>query len=304
MSDRLLKFAFPGARVSGRLVQLTGAWRDMTSHRTYPPPVMRVLGETVAAASLLAANIKFNGALVMQVHGDGPLQLLVVECQADLALRAMAKVRDQPLDDPMSLRELVNRGGRGRFAITLDPKDARPGQQPYQGIVTLEGASMAEVLQNYMRQSEQLETRMWLASSGDAVAGLLLQRLPVEGGHADTTDDDAWQRLVTIAQTVTSKELLTLAPEDVLQRLFWQESLEQYAPMSPRFACTCSRERIAKMLVSLGQQEVDSIIAEQGAVSVTCEFCGRHYAFDGGDVVQLFNQDQPSPVAPDAATRH
>ena len=304
MSDRLLKFAFTGARVRGELVQLTGAWRDMTAHRTYPPAVMRVLGETVAAATLLAANVKFNGALVMQIHGDGPLQLLVVECQSDLALRAMAKVREGSLDDDISLRELVNRSGRGRFAITLDPKDARPGQQPYQGIVALEGASMADVLQDYMRQSEQLETRMWLAAGGDAVAGLLLQRLPTAAGSPTADDHDAWQRLVSMAQTVTSDELLRLAPEDMLHRLFWQESVERFMPMTARFACTCSRERIARMLVSLGKPEVDSIVAEQGIVSVTCEFCGRHYAFEPDDVTPLFAEAQASAVAPESATRH
>ena len=178
MPDRLLKFAFSGARVRGELVQLGNAWRDMSAHRRYPPAVMRVLGEMVAAAALLATNIKFNGALVMQVYGDGPLQLLVVECQSDLALRATAKVRDEPIADDISLRELMNRDGRGRFSITLDPKDPLPGQQPYQGIVPLEGDSVAEVLQTYMRQSEQLETRLWLASNDSAAAGLLLQRLP------------------------------------------------------------------------------------------------------------------------------
>ena len=291
MTDRLLKFAFSGRRVRGELVQLDAAWREMTAHHQYPPPVMRVLGEMVAATALLATNIKFNGALVMQVYGDGPLQLLVVECQADLALRATAKVRDEPIADDISLRELVNRGGRGRFAITLDPKDPLPGQQPYQGVVPLEGDSVAEVLQTYMRQSEQLETRLWLASSDAAVAGLLLQRLPSDGGLRTTTgDDDAWEHLLALTQTVTSEELLTLAPDDVSHRLFWQESLEHYPPLTPRFQCTCSRERIGKMLVSLGQEEVDGIIAEQGSVSVTCEFCGRKYSFDPVDVAHLFTR--------------
>ncbi len=288
MPDRLLKFAFAGARVRGELVQLGTAWREMTAHRRYPPAVMRVLGEMVAASALLATNIKFNGALVMQVYGDGPLQLLVVECQSDLALRATAKVRDEPIADDIPLRDLLNRGGRGRFAITLDPKDPLPGQQPYQGIVALEGNSVAAVLQTYMRQSEQLETRLWLASSDQAAAGLLLQRLPADGGMQAPADDDPWERLVALAQTVTPDEMVNLSPDEVSDRLFWQESLEYYAPLSPRFQCTCSRERIGKMLVSLGQQEVDSIVAEQGSVTVTCEFCGRAYALDAVDAAQLF----------------
>ncbi len=289
MPDRLLKFSFTGARVRGELVQLDAAWREMTAHHRYPPPVMQVLGEMVAAAALLATSIKFNGALVMQVYGDGPLQLLVVECQPDLALRATAKVREEPIAADISLRDLVNRGGRGRFSITLDPKDPLPGQQPYQGVVPLEGDSVAEVLQTYMRQSEQLETRLWLASSDTVAAGLLLQRLPNDGGiQVAPSNDEAWEHLVALAQTVTPEELLNLSPHDVSHRLFWQESIEHHPPLTPRFQCTCSRERIGKMLVSLGREEVDSIIAEQGSVSVTCEFCGRQYSFDPVDAAHLF----------------
>lgn len=297
MPDRLLKFSFTGASVRGELVQLGTAWREMTAHRRYAPPVMRVLGEMAAAAALLATSIKFNGALVMQIYGDGPLQLLVIECQSDLALRATAKVRDEPIADDISLRDLLNRGGHGRFAITLDPKDALPGQQPYQGIVALEGDSVAEVLQTYMRQSEQLETRLWLASSERAAAGLLLQRLP---RNDVTADADGWARLVALAQTVTPEELLTLPPDEVSNRLFWQEALEHYAPLAPRFQCSCSRQRIGKMLVSLGQDEVDSILAEQGSVTVTCEFCGRACAFDPVDAAQLF---APGPIDAEADAR-
>lgn len=298
MPDRLLKFAFTGVRVRGELVQLSDAWREMTAHRQYPAAVMRVLGEMVAAAALLATNIKFNGALVMQVYGDGPLQLLVVECQSDLALRATAKVRDETIADDISLRELMNRNGRGRFSITLDPKDPLPGQQPYQGIVALEGDSVAEVLQTYMRQSEQLETRLWLASNETTAAGLLLQRLPGDGGTEGALPDDAaWEHLAALARTVTADELLQLKPEDVSHRLFWPESVEHYPPLTPRFQCTCSRGRIEKMLISLGQDEVDSIIAEQGSVSVTCEFCGRKYAFDPVDAVHLFATDTRSTEA-------
>ncbi|HKO66444.1 MAG TPA: Hsp33 family molecular chaperone HslO [Burkholderiaceae bacterium] len=289
MQDQLLKFGFTGARVRGELVQLANAWREMTVHRRYPPAVMCVLGEMVAAAALLASNIKFNGALVMQIYGDGPLQLLVVECQSDLALRATAKVREEAIADDISLHDLMNRQGRGRFSITLDPKDPLPGQQPYQGIVALEGDSVAEILQNYMRQSEQLETRLWLASNDAVAAGLLLQRLPSESGsEAAPTDDAAWEHLLALGRTVTAEELLELSPADIAHRLFWQESLEHYPPVMPRFQCTCSRERIAKMLISLGPEEVDSIVAEQGSVTVTCEFCGRTYGFDPVDTAQLF----------------
>lgn len=306
MTDRLLKFLFKAAPVRGGLVRMEDAWRQMVALHDFPPVVTRLLGEMVAAGALLATSIKFNGALVMQVHGDGPVKLLVVECLPDLAIRATATLADAPIADDASMRDLINRHGRGRFAITLDPRDPMPGQQPYQGIVPLDGETMAEVLQMYMRQSEQLDTRLWLAASEHVSAGLLLQSLPTEGGttgsSAQSSDPDAWDRAVTLAHTITSEELLTLGADDVLRRLFWQEPLEHYPAMSPHFACTCSRERIGRMLVSLGREEVDSIIDEQGTVTVTCDFCSRQYTFDAVDTEQLFTSG--NTAQPDEATRH
>jgi len=302
VSDRLLKFLFKAAPVRGGLVRIEDAWRQMVTLHDYPPVVTRLLGEMVAAGALLATSIKFNGALVMQVHGDGPVKLLVVECLPDLAIRATAKITDGDIADDASMRDLINRNGRGRFAITLDPRDAMPGQQPYQGIVPLDGDSMADILQTYMRQSEQLDTRLWLAADAHVSAGLLLQSLPADGGKAATVDADAWDRAVTLAQTITGDELRTLAPEKVLHRLFWQEPLDHYPVLSPHFACTCSRERIGRMLVSLGREEVDSIIEEQGSVTVTCDFCNRQYTFDAVDAAQLFRSGDTAQA--DEATRH
>jgi molecular chaperone Hsp33 len=288
MSDRLLKFAFRGADVRGQFVHLSESWRQMSAHHDYPEPIQRLLGELVAAAALLASSIKFNGALVMQVHGDGPVKLLVVECQPDLSMRATAKLRDEAIAPDAPLQELINRGGRGRFAITLDPIDPLPGQQPYQGIVPLEGDSVSALLETYMRQSEQLETRIHLAADGQACAGLLLQRMPEEGGTSESGDRDAWDRASTLGKTLRSEEMLELSPEDIVHRLFWQEKLDHFTPVSPRFACRCSRERIGRMLISLGREEVDSILTEQGKVNVTCDFCNRQYGFDAVDVEQLF----------------
>jgi molecular chaperone Hsp33 len=273
----------------------------MVTLHAYPPVVNRLLGEMVASAALLATSIKFNGALVMQVHGEGPVKLLVVECLQDLAIRATAKLGSGEIRDDMTMRELINRERRGRFVITLDPKSLLPGQQPYQGVVPLGGESMAEVLQSYMRQSEQLDTRLWLAADEKTSAGLLLQSLPAEGGKAAGTDEDAWNRIVTLGHTVTGKELLELQPEDLLRKLFWQEPLEHYPSLTPRFECTCSRERIGRMLVSLGREEVDSIIDEQGTVTVTCDFCNREYQFDAVDAAQLFASGDTAQAD---ATRH
>lgn len=302
MSDRLLKFMFRGAPVRGELVRVTDAWREMTAHHQYPAPVKRLLGEMVAAAALLASSIKFNGALVMQVHGDGPVKLLVVECQPDLSLRATAKFSEHAVAASATMRELINRSGRGRFAITLDPRDPVPGQQPYQGIVPLDGDSMADVLESYMRQSEQLETRLVLAADEDVSAGLLLQRLPDTGGTVGDIDEDAWDRVTTLGATLSAEELLRLSPENLARRLYSQEVLDVQATLAPRFACRCSRERIGRMLVSLGREEVDSIIAELATVTVTCDFCGRQYSFDAVDVAQLFASGET--IEADARLQH
>lgn len=291
MSDALLKFLFGSAPVRGEVVRLREAWQQMTALHDYPPPVVRLLGEMTAAAALLATTIKFNGALVLQIHGDGPVKLLVVECQPDLALRATAKLRTGArLPEGADLRELVNANGHGRCALTLDPREPQPGQQPYQGVVPLEGASIAQALESYMRRSEQLDTRLWLAADGAGAAGLLLQRLPREGGRSGDDDHgETWQRAVALASTLGARELLATGPEELMRRLYWQERLDAVARLTPRFQCTCSRARIGRMLVALGREEVDSIVAELGSVTVTCDFCNARHEFDAVDVGQLFS---------------
>lgn len=297
MADRLLKFLFDRAPVRGEVVQLDAAWQRMIRFHDYPAPVISLLGQMTAAAALLAANIKFNGALTLQIYGDGPVRLLVVECQPDFRLRATAKLQaDMSIADDAGLAELVNVHGRGRCAITLDPRDRLPGQQPYQGVVPLEGESIATALENYMRQSEQLDTRLWLAASSTTAAGVLLQKLPREGGTtvapAGEQDDDAWPRATLLAGTLTPEELLAVPADGLVQRLFWEERLQHAPPATPQFACSCSRERIGRMLLSLGRTEVDSILAERGEVEITCDFCNARQTFDAVDVGQLFATGQ------------
>lgn len=291
MADRLLRFLVRDAPVRGEIVRLDNAWQQIVALHDYPAPVERVLGEMTAAALLLASNIKFDGALILQIHGDGPVRLLVVECQSDLSVRATAKLRAAEhiaRDAPLSA--LVNAHGRGRCAILLDPKERAPGQPPYQGIVPLAGESVADALETYMRDSEQLDTRLWLAADHVAAAGLLLQKLPVPGGGAaqGAGDADAWDRTTALVSTVTRRELLAADPAELTTRVFWQEQLDHYAPRTPRFRCTCSRERIGRMLISLGRAEAQSILTERGSIEVTCEFCHARQAFDAVDVEMLF----------------
>jgi len=301
LNDALLKFLFHDAPVRAEAVRLREAWQRMTALHDYPAPVARLLGEMTAAAALLSTTIKFNGALIIQIHGDGPVKLLVVECQPDLALRATAKLRSGAhVPDGAGLRELVNGNGLGRCAITLDPRDAQPGQQPYQGIVPLEGTSIAQALESYMRRSEQLDTRLWLAADDSGAAGLLLQQLPREGGRPAGDDGETWRRAVTLAGTLDARELLAIGPHEVVRRLYWQERLDTVAALTPRFQCTCSRARIGRMLVSLGRDEIDSIVAELGSVAVTCDFCNARHEFDAVDVAQLFSTGSTEAGAPNS----
>ncbi|NML46362.1 Hsp33 family molecular chaperone HslO [Ramlibacter sp. G-1-2-2] len=305
--SELHKFLFDGIPVRGMVVRLTDAWTEILQRRraddaasTWPWPVMEMMGEMAAAGALMQANIKFNGALIMQIFGEGPVKVAVAEVQPDLSLRVTAKVVGEVAADA-HLQELVNVNGRGRCAITLDPKDKLPGQQAYQGVVPLnashghERPRLADVLEHYMRQSEQLDTRLVLAANESVAAGLLIQRLPAEGegnigGQKMELEEqlEHFNRIATLAGSLSGDELLSLDVETILRRLFWQEKLLRFDAMTPRFACTCSRERVAGMIRGLGQEEAGSILAERGEIDVSCDFCGVHYRFDSVDSAQLF----------------
>jgi molecular chaperone Hsp33 len=314
--SELHKFLFEGLPVRGMIVRLTDAWQEILARRhaddastPWPWPVTCMLGEMAAAGVLMQSNIKFNGALVMQIFGEGPVKVAVAEVQHDLSLRVTAKVVGEVAADA-HLQELVNVNGRGRCAITLDPKDRVPGQQAYQGVVPLNATygagqpDLADVLEHYMRQSEQLDTRLVLAADGKVAAGLLIQRLPAEGkGNLEDQDMDAaeqlehFNRIATLASSLSGEELLQLDVETILRRLFWQEKILRFDPQTPRFACTCSRERVAGMIRGLGQEEADSILAERGEIDVSCDFCGQHYRFDAVDAAQVFMAPGDRPPA-------
>ncbi len=308
MMDTLQKFLFENASVRGELVELSDTWQQVQARKDYPEPVRTLLGEMLAAAALLSANLKFNGMIVMQMHGDGPVRLLVVECDSELQLRATAKLApDAMIDNDATLTQLVNVHGNGRFAITLDPKDKLPGQQPYQGIVPLDGDSVAVVIENYMLRSEQLDTRLWLAADRNVSRGLLLQKLPKEGGTGVSLADDAetWNHTVTLASTLRREELLSTDISTLMHRLFWQETIRLFEPVHPGFRCSCTREKVGNMLRMLGQQEVESALAELGELAINCDFCGQHYAFDKVDCTQLFASANTSDaIQPASGIRH
>lgn len=299
-TDTLQRFLFEGAPVRGELVEISQAWRQMLRLRDYPPAVQALLGEMVAAAALLTANLKFNGVLVMQIHGDGPVQLLVVECDAELKIRATAKLADKVRIAPdAKLPDLVNRHGKGRFVITLDPQDKMPGQQAYQGIVPLEGETVATVIEHYMTHSEQLDTRLWLAADGEISRGLLLQKLPGSDAASAPEDDlDTWQRSVMLASTLSGVELLTTDTQTLLHRLFWEEAIRLFEPAHPRFQCSCTRDKVGNMLRMLGEEEIDEALEQLGELAINCDFCGQDYAFDKVDCAQLFATEVPVTALP------
>ncbi len=317
--SELHQFIFEGLPVRGALVRLTDSWQEILRRRSsnpasapYPSAVENMLGQMTASAVLMQANIKFNGALILQIFGDGPVKLAVAEVQADLSLRATATVLGEVASDA-SLAQMVNQNGDGRCAITLDPKDRLPGQQPYQGVVPLldqgGGQHLGPMLQHYMRQSEQLETCLVLAANATMAAGLLIQRLPLQGagniaqdylGQAEELEEH-YLRIATLAASLKAEELLSLDADTVLRRLFWEEKIVRFSPQaserSPRFSCSCSRERVGKMILGLGLQESQEILAERGEIEVGCEFCGQQYRFDAIDTAQIFQADRSQPAS-------
>ena len=312
MQDELHKFIFEGLPVRGMLVRLGPSWQEALRRRdtrgAYPPAVSALLGEMAAAATLMQANIKFDGALILQVFGDGPVKLAVAEVLPDLSFRATATVLGDVAADA-GLAAMLNLHGQGRCAITLDPQDKSGGAQPYQGVVGLRGdageplQSVAEVLEHYMLQSEQLDTRLILAASYAGAAGLLIQRLPVEGeGNLERQHredeiglNEAFNRIAALTATITHEELLELDADTLLRRLYWEEDLRRFPPLLPHFACRCSRLRVRRMLLGLGAEEVHAIVAERGDVEIGCEFCGLQYRFDAVDVGELFTPELDQP---------
>lgn len=287
-NDTLQKFLFEHTPIRGEIVHLDATWNAVLEKHEYPPLIRNMLGEMMAAAVLLAATLKLNGRLIIQLQGSGPVTMMVVECSDAAELRGVAHWDGLP--EQGDLKTLV---GDGCLTITLEPAD---DQQRYQSIVEITGNSLSDALMNYLQQSEQLDTHLWLAAGQQRAAGILLQRLPE---HPDretlNTDADAWNRVVQLTSTVSADELLKTGELDLLYRLFHEETVRIFEPSPVYFRCTCSSERVSGMLRSLGQAELHDIIAEQGHVAVACEFCNQKYTFDSVDIEQLFASNVSIP---------
>ena len=287
MNDTLQRFLFDNTPVRGELVRLDAAWQEVLTRHDYPPVVRERLGEMMASCLLLSATLKFKGTVTMQVQGEGPIALMVVEATAQRTVRGMAQWLGE-----VAAGGLTEQFGAGRLTITIDPGT---GGERYQGIVALEGRSLADAIDAYLERSEQLSTRMWLVADGKTAAGMLLQKLP-----GAEPDDDAWGRLQALAATLSAQELLTLPAQEIIHRLFHEEDVRLFDTEPVSFHCSCSRERVAGMLHNLGQDEVMDIRHSEGGIEVVCEFCNQHYHFDAMDAAQLF-----APSTPDVgSTRH
>jgi molecular chaperone Hsp33 len=286
-ADNLTRFVLERAAVRGAVVSLDASYRDILACHVYPPGLQRLLGETLAAVCLLANSLKFEGSLILQLHATGTLRLLVVECDASLGLRATAQWQG-PVDDDALLVDLAGDTPGSRMVLTLDPKDGGP---LYQGVVAMEGCSVAALFEHYLAKSEQIESRLWLRAADGRACGLLLQRMP---GAADV-DAETWRRASTAADAAAAA---FEAPDAhaLLADLFRDDDVRAFRPRTPRFGCSCSRQRVSGALQLLGSDEIESILAERGAIGVNCEFCNRRYEFDAAEARALFAAPPAAPV--------
>lgn len=282
MPDFSQRFLFDDSDIRGELVVLHESYQHVLAKHAYPQPVAQLLGELLAAAALLVDTLKFDGLLVLQARSAGAVPLLMVECSSAGDLRAIARYHAEQIGADAGLPELMP---EGVLAMTIDPQNG----QRYQGIVALDGASLADCLSSYFASSEQLPTRFWLCADGQRARGLLLQQLPADRLKDPQEREASWQHVATLAGTLQTEELLGLDNQTLLHRLYHEEPLRLFEPRALQFRCSCSRERSANALVSLGQADAELLLREHaGSVVIDCQFCNQRYAFDAADVAQLF----------------
>ncbi|MGK0441172.1 MAG: molecular chaperone Hsp33 [Pseudohongiellaceae bacterium] len=285
MNDTLQRFLFDNTDIRGELTRLDKSYQDALTSHEYPAVVARLLGELMAASALLSATLKFEGSLTLQARSEGQIPLIMAEVNSEHQLRAIARNADQANSDDFQTL-LAN----GTLSITIDPSDG----QRYQGIVSLDGANLAACIEGYFQQSEQLSTRIWLSSDGQQAAGMLLQELPANSDSSADNDpslrEQNWAHMTTLATTVTAEEMLSLPFNELLYRLYNQEQVRLFEPVDLAFHCNCSHQRTLSALRTLGQTELEDIIAEQGAIDINCEFCHQHYHFNNEHIQALFHQ--------------
>lgn len=291
-NDLLKRFIFDDCDIRGEIVSLGDSYREILSHNHYPPAIQKLLGEFLAAIGLLSSTLKFDGMIILQARGEGAISTIMAECNHHNNIRGI--VRLNPAVELSS--ELAERGGlqdllgKGVLVITIEPKRREnfAGKlERYQGIVPLERDTLAGCLEDYFQQSEQLATRLWFAANDQQAGGLLLQALPQQ--LITNADDNQahWETIATLADTITDDELLELDQDTVLYRLFNEQPVRLFEPKTLKFACSCSRERSESALLSLGKDEVESLLIEKGSINIDCQFCNQHYHFSAEEVRKL-----------------
>ena len=287
-NDSLFRFIFDNLGVRGEIVSLDTSFQSSLDLHHYPDVVADQLGQALAASLLLSATLKFDGSLILQVQGNGPISMLVANASNQQTIRGLAHWDEE---QPIENNGLASLFGDGRLVLTLKPTKG----QAYQGIVALEGESLSDALESYFAQSEQLKTRLWLFTNAEKAVGLLLQELPAHAGEAAD-----WQRIEILANTITDHELLNLNVEEVIHRLFHEESVTFYEPQTVSFKCNCSRQKIEAGLLTVGYEELVSILEEKGFVDTHCDFCNHHYQFNPEDIKRLFSM----PTADESPVHH
>jgi molecular chaperone Hsp33 len=296
-ADQVRRFIVENRPVRGHWVRLEGAWREVRAHREYPEAVRELLGQAVAASVLLAATLKFRGTLTLQLQGDGAVSLLVAQCTHDFRLRAVAQFEDARVSEISSgardaklFRQLV--GTDGRLAVTVEAEER---SMRYQGVVPLTGVSLAESLETYFATSEQLPTRVLLAADGHRGAGVLVQKVPGRASDDEADLQAIWEDAQRGIERLSSAELLECPVEELLNRGFAAHDLRLFRGSPVQFECRCNQGRVNSLLRALGPEEVRDVLREQGAVTVTCEFCHRPYSFDAAAVTALFEDNADGP---------
>ena len=278
--DQMHRYLFENHAVRGELVTVSQTWQEIIDGHDYPQPVQQVLGELLVATSLLTATLKFDGDITVQLQGDGPLNMAVINGNNNQEMRGVARMQGE-IADGSSLKEMV---GNGYLVITISPKEG----ERYQGVVGLEGDTLSACLEDYFMRSEQLPTRLFIrtgnAESPAGAAGILLQVLPAQDASLDE-----FNHLATLTETIKAEELLGLPANDVLWRLYHQEEVTLFEPQNVSFKCTCSRERCGDVLNTLPPEEVDQILAEDGEIDMHCDYCGNHYVYDAVDIAAIRN---------------
>ncbi|MEJ8863121.1 Hsp33 family molecular chaperone HslO [Pseudomonas jessenii] len=281
-NDFTQRFIFDDSDTRGELVSLELSYAEVLAKHAYPQPVAQLLGELMAAASLLVGTMKFDGLLILQARSEGPIPLLMIECSSERDIRGLARYDADRIAADATLADLMP---EGVLALTIDPKQG----QRYQGIVDLDGATLSECFTNYFVMSQQVGTRFWLYADGRRARGLLLQQLPADRLKDEDERAASWQHITTLGGTLTADELLSLDNETVLHRLYHDEQVRLFDVQKLRFRCSCSRERSANALVSLGMEDAQQLVEEHGGnIEIDCQFCNQRYLFDAADVTQLF----------------